>query len=104
MKSAASAETPIAVPNCNKAVGDAVMVEDADRIAAEAEICGMAKAHHSAISQDEVEAQCRDAEHHDAREKIEIERLVHGVRDERHEDERRETHDDRAFPAVEPHR
>ena len=57
-------------------VGDAVMAQDADGIGADAEIGGMPEAHHAAIAEDEVEAECRDREDEDAGEKVEIEGLA----------------------------
>ncbi len=52
----------------HEAGDDALMREDADGIAADAEIGGVAEAHHAAVAEDEVEAHRGEREDQDARE------------------------------------
>ncbi len=52
----------------DEARADALLRQDADGIAADAEIDGVAEAHHAAVAQDQVEAGRRHRQDHDARE------------------------------------
>ena len=60
----------------DKAVGDAVKAEDADRIGADAEIGGVAEADEAAVPQDQIEAERGDRKDHHAGEQPDIKRRV----------------------------
>src|SRR5712671_3226757 len=74
----------------------AFLGQDADHIAAEAEIGGMAETHHAAVTQNEVEAGGGEGEDDDAGEQSEREELAgqdHIDRQQRKKDEQRTDHD-----------
>ena len=90
--SANSAQAISAIGHWMKPEMIALMREDADRIAADAEIGGVAEAHHAAVAQDQVEADRRDRQNHDAREQRHDEDVAGQLRidrDQREEDQQR---------------
>src|SRR5256885_7355001 len=69
-------------------VEDAIEGENTHGIAADAQVGGMAEGHHAAVAEDQVEADRRDGEDHDAAHEVQIERLVQGQhRSEEHTSE-----------------
>ena len=77
-------------------VVDPVMREHPDGVSADAEIGGVPERDHSAVTEDEIQAQRRDREDHDAPHEVEIKGLVGERRDRRHrgeEHEARRQHD-----------
>ena len=68
------------------------MREHPDGVGADAEVGGVPERDHPAVAEDEVQAQRRDGEDHDAADEIEVERLVEQGRGKRH---RREKHEAR---------
>ena len=82
----------------DKAVGDAVKAEDADRIGADAEIDGVAEADEAAVPQDQIEAERGDRKDHHAGEQPDIKRRVGRRRNARHQRQRGEA-DERRDPS-----
>ncbi len=76
-----------------EAVVDIVIGENADRVRADAEIGGVAEAHHAAETEDQIETDRGDGKDHDAGEQIDIEILAEGDRDRRQQRQRRQRGD-----------
>ena len=91
--SAASAPKTIAAAKWTKPLVTPLLDQEADRVRADAEECGVAEAGHAAEAEDQVQAQRGDAEDHHPRQEGEVVRLVQRERERRHEredDEERE--------------
>ncbi|MGY4367276.1 hypothetical protein ACVW1A_003341 [Bradyrhizobium sp. LB1.3] len=74
----------------DEAASDAFLRQHADRVAADAEVGGVAKTHHAAKTHDEVEARGRQRQDDDASEQRQDEDVAGGLRIERQQHEARQ--------------
>src|SRR5258708_21859597 len=76
--------------------------EHSDGVSADAEVGGVTERHHPSVAEDEIQAQRRDGEDHDAADEVEVEGLVRERRDRRHRREKHQAHrqNDRAGAGI----
>jgi hypothetical protein len=92
MTTATTAPTPSAAARMQPPVADAVVRKNADRVRADTDVHRVAEAHEPAVAQDQVEADGRHRQDHDAREQGDVVRLADRRGYRRNEREKPEQH------------
>ncbi len=78
----------------HKAAENSLMRQHADRVSADAQICGVSEAHHAAIAEDEIEADRGQRQNDDASEQRQHEAVTDEFGINRQQQQRRQQRDD----------